>query len=61
MPSKSKKQHAMMQAVAHSSDFSKKIGIPQSIGTDFMQADKKAGRYQGGKGKKGKRKDSAGG
>ena len=52
MPSKSKKQHAMMQAVAHSPKFAKKVGIPVSVGKDFMTADKKAGKFQGKKGKK---------
>ena len=52
MPSKSKKQHRLMQAVAHSVEFSKKVGIPQNVGKDFEAADKRASRYQGRKGKK---------
>jgi hypothetical protein len=40
MPSKSKKQHNFMEAIAHSSDFSKKAGVPQSVGKDFAAADK---------------------
>lgn len=39
MPSKSKAQHALMQAVAHSPAFAKKVGIPQSVGRDFAAAD----------------------
>jgi len=39
MPSKSKKQHNLMMAVAHSPKFAKKVGIPQSVGQDFAQAD----------------------
>ena len=40
MPSTSKKQHNLMAAVAHSPSFAKKVGIPQSVGKDFSEADK---------------------
>lgn len=40
MPSTSKKQHKFMQAVAHSPEFAKKAGVPQSVGKDFSNADK---------------------
>jgi hypothetical protein len=40
MPSKSKAQHNLMAAVAHSASFAKKVGIPQSVGKDFNEADK---------------------
>ena len=40
MPSVSKKQHNLMMAVAHSPKFAKKVGIPQSVGQDFAEADK---------------------
>ena len=40
MPSSSKKQHNFMQAVAHSSSFAKKVGVPQSVGKEFSNADK---------------------
>jgi hypothetical protein len=40
MPSKSKAQHKLMTAVAHNKSFAKKVGIPQSVGKDFMEADK---------------------
>jgi len=40
MPSKSKKQHNFMEAIAHSKEFAKKVGIPQSVGKDFAAADK---------------------
>src|SRR5574343_278712 len=40
MPSKSKAQHKLMAAVAHNKSFAKKVGIPQSVGKDFMEADK---------------------
>ena len=40
MPSVSKKQHNFMTAVAHSPEFAKKAGVPQSVGKDFTAADK---------------------
>jgi hypothetical protein len=40
MPSSSKKQHNFMNAVAHSPEFAKKVGVPQSVGKDFSTADK---------------------
>jgi hypothetical protein len=40
MPSKSKKQHNFMAAIAHSPEFSKKAGVPMSVGKDFVKADK---------------------
>lgn len=40
MPSTSKKQHNLMEAVAHNPAFAKKVGIPQSVGKDFSNADK---------------------
>lgn len=40
MPSKSKKQHNFMTAIAHSPEFAKKAGVPQSVGKDFTKADK---------------------
>lgn len=39
MPSKSKAQHNLMEAVAHSPKFAKKVGISQSVGKDFAKAD----------------------
>ena len=40
MPSKSRAQHNFMEAVAHSPAFAKKVGVPQSVGKDFSNADK---------------------
>ena len=40
MPSVSKKQHNFMEAVAHNPAFAKKVGVPQSVGKDFSNADK---------------------
>ena len=40
MPSTSKKQHNFMAAVANNPAFAKKAGVPQSVGEDFVTADK---------------------
>jgi hypothetical protein len=40
MPSTRKKQHNFMEAIAHNKAFAKKVGIPQSVGKDFSNADK---------------------
>jgi hypothetical protein len=40
MPSKSPAQKRLMQAVAHSPKFAKKVGIPTSVGKEFAKADK---------------------
>lgn len=45
MPSKSKKQHNLMEAVAHSPTFAKKVGIPEKVGKDYTQADKARGGF----------------
>lgn len=39
MPSKSPAQHRLMQAVAHNSEFARKVGIPQDVGKEFADAD----------------------
>lgn len=54
MPSKTKKQHDLMEAVAHDPKFAAKAGIPQKVGKDFVDADKKSGKF-GGKGSKKKK------
>jgi hypothetical protein len=41
MPSVSPQQARLMAAVAHNPQFAQKVGIPQSVGQDFNQADKK--------------------
>lgn len=37
MPAKTEKQARFMRAVAHSKEFAKKVGVPQSVGRDFSQ------------------------
>jgi hypothetical protein len=52
MPSSSKKQHNFMEAIAHSPSFAKKVGVPQSVGKDFSNADKGRKFSKGGDMKK---------
>lgn len=40
MPSVSKKQHGFMAAVAKNPAFAKKVGVPRSVGEEFLTADK---------------------
>ncbi len=40
MPSTSGKQHRFMAAVASNPKFAKKAGVPQSVGQEFIKADK---------------------
>jgi hypothetical protein len=40
MPSSSPRQARTMRAAAHSPSFAKKIGIPQPVAREFVQADK---------------------
>ena len=48
MPSKSKAQHNLMAAVANNPKFAKKAGIPQTVGADYMKADKDKKYNMGG-------------
>jgi hypothetical protein len=48
MPSSSKKQHNFMAAVANNPSFAKKVGVPQSVGKEFSNADKNRKFSKGG-------------
>jgi len=48
MPSTSKKQHGFMAAVANNPKFAKKVGVPKSVGEEFMKADKGRKFKEGG-------------
>ena len=48
MPSTSKKQHNFMAAVAKNPAFAKKTGVPQSVGEEFLTADKGKKFKEGG-------------
>jgi hypothetical protein len=39
MPSKSAKQHRLMELVAHNPKAAKRLGIPQKVGREFVEAD----------------------
>ena len=39
MPSKSKAQYRLMEAVKRNPEFAKKAGIPQSVGEEYAAAD----------------------
>lgn len=40
MPSSNKKQHNFMAAIANNPKFAKKVGVPKSVGEEFIKADK---------------------
>ena len=61
MPSKSKKQHNLMAAVANNPKFAKKVGIPQSVGKDYVEADKGRKFRSGGMAGCGTKRMKAGG
>ena len=48
MPSKSQAQHNLMAIVANDPAASKRLGIPQKVGKEFMQADKGRKFKEGG-------------
>ena len=54
MPSSSGKQHRFMAAVASNPKFAKKVGVPQSVGDEFLQADKGRKFARGGEMKESK-------
>ena len=54
MPSVSGKQHRFFAAVANNPKFAKKAGVPQSVGAEFMKADKGRKFKEGGEMKESK-------
>jgi len=40
MPSKSKRQHDFMEVVANDPKFAREVGVPLSVGKEFVAADK---------------------
>jgi len=48
MPSKSPAQHRLMEGVAHSAKFAKKVGTPQKVGKEFTKADEDKKFAKGG-------------
>ena len=54
MPSKSEKQHNLMALVANDRAAAKRLGIPQKVGKEFMEADKGRKFARGGEMKESK-------
>ena len=48
MPSKTKKQAKFMAAVANNPKFAKQAGVPQSVGREYVKADKGRNFVRGG-------------
>jgi hypothetical protein len=55
VPSASQKQHNMMAMVANNPAAAKRLGIPQSVGKDFTEADKGRKFARGGEMKESKK------
>ena len=48
MPSKSRKQHKFMKAVANNPKFARQAGVPQGVGREYVKADKGRNFAHGG-------------
>jgi hypothetical protein len=59
MPSSSKKQANFMAAIANNPKFAKKVGVSQSVGKDFNEADKGRKFKEGGDMKSDLKQDKA--
>lgn len=46
MPSKSQKQHNLMEAAAHDAAFAKAHGISQDVAREFIHADAASGKFR---------------
>ncbi len=46
MPSKTPKQARTMRAAAHDPEFAKKVGIPQTVASEFVKADQAKAKKQ---------------
>lgn len=46
VPDVSPKQRRFMEAVKHNRKFARKVGVPQSVGREFVEADRRAGLFQ---------------
>lgn len=45
MPSASPKQHRFMEMVAHDPAAAKRVGVPQSVGQEFVTADQRKSEH----------------
>jgi uncharacterized membrane protein len=59
MPTKSPKQARTMRAAAHDQEFAKKVGIPQDVAKEFVEADKQAKEKEKKKAEEDKKKHDA--
>ena len=41
MPSESRRQHRTMEAAAHDKEFAEKLGIPQNVAREYVDADER--------------------
>ncbi|MGF6604726.1 hypothetical protein P3T23_009482 [Paraburkholderia sp. GAS448] len=46
MPSRSQKQHNFWNIVSHSSEFAKKVDVSRKVADEYLEADRRAGRFQ---------------
>jgi len=44
MPTESKKEHNFMEMIAHDPAAAKRVGVKQSVGKEFVEADKAQGK-----------------
>lgn len=52
MPSSTRKQHNTIAKAAHDKEFAKKMGIPQKVAEEMLEADKRSGKFRKDKSKK---------
>ena len=58
MPSKSAKQHRFMEMIAHNPKKAKQLGVPSSVGKEFVEADLSEGeKWRNKKRSKAKKKE----
>lgn len=48
MPSVSAPQHRFFEMVAHDPAAARRVGVPQSVGREFVEADQAAGKHFAG-------------
>lgn len=60
MPSTSAKQHRFMEMIANDPKAAKRVGVAQSVGQDFANADKASGKFRKRKSDEDKQKDRYG-
>ena len=46
MPSHSQKQHNFWNIVSHSPEFAKKVDVSRKVADEYLEADRRAGRFQ---------------